>query len=88
MDAAGVRRSNPTANEDVKKELIQLYIQMGSLKEIDWSKVRDLTFNEAWTVKRASIDTIITAQCLECPNFLEHVYWPYFLDLIEVREIS
>lgn len=74
MDAAGVRRSNPTANEEVKNDLIQVYKDLGSLSETDWSKVRDLTFNEARAARRSAIDTIATAKCLECPTFVEHVH--------------
>jgi len=74
MDAAGVRRSNPSANEEVKNELIQVYKDMAALGEIDWSKVRDLTFNESRTTRRAAIDTISISHCLECPNFVEHVH--------------
>ena len=73
MDAAGVRRSNPTANEYVKNELIDTYKNLGSLNEIDWSKVRDMSFNEDRLAKRVALDTIATSQSLECPDFLEHV---------------
>jgi antiviral helicase SKI2 len=73
MDAAGVRRSNPTANEYVKNELIDTYKSLGILNEIDWSKVRDMSFNEDRLAKRVALDTIATSHCLECPAFLEHV---------------
>ena len=74
MDAAGVRRSNPTTNEEVKMELIQVYKDMAAIGEIDWSKVRDLPFNEVRIARQAAIDTIRVSHCLECPNFLEHVH--------------
>jgi len=73
MDAAGIRRANPTANEDVKNELLEIYKALGNLNEVDWSKVRDMTFNEDRIAKRAAIDTISKSRCLECPDFLEHV---------------
>jgi antiviral helicase SKI2 len=73
MNAAGVRRTNPTANEEVKKELTDIYMDLGHLTEVDWSKVRDMTFNENRALRRAAIDKIARAHCLECPNFLEHV---------------
>jgi hypothetical protein len=74
MDAAGVRRANPTANEEVKRELIDIYSDLGHLSEVDWSKVRDMTFNEDRTLKRTAIDKIAGAHSLQCPNFLEHVF--------------
>lgn len=73
MDAAGVRRANPTANEEVKNELIDIYRDLGHLAEVDWSKVRDMTFHEDRALKRAAIDKIAGSHCLQCPNFLEHV---------------
>jgi hypothetical protein len=73
MDAAGIRRANPTANEDVKNELLEIYTDLGSLSEVDWSKVRDMTFNEDRIAKRAAIHTTSESRCLECPDLLEHV---------------
>jgi hypothetical protein len=74
MDAAGVRRANPTANEEVKKELVDIYSDLAHLNEVDWSKVRDMTFNEDRTLKRTAIDKIASAHSLQCPNLLEHVF--------------
>jgi len=74
MDAAGVRRSNPTTNEEVKNELTQVYKDMAAIGEPDWSKIRDLPFNEARIARQAAIDTIRISHCMECPNFLEHVH--------------
>lgn len=89
MDAAGIRRSNPTSNEDVKNELIDIYKDLRSLNEVDWSKVRDLIFNEDRSTKRAAVDTIANSYCLECPDFLEHVYFFYEIKmLIEVCGVS
>jgi hypothetical protein len=65
-----------------------VYEDMGSIKEVDWSKVRDLTFNENRAAKRAAIDTIATSHCLECPDFVEHVFSRLPQQLIEVRSIS
>jgi len=69
----GTRRTNPTANEDVRNEMLDLYKDLGSLNEIDWSKVRDMSFNEDKTNKRVAAEKIATSHCLECPDFLEHV---------------
>jgi len=73
MDAAGIRRSNPTANEDVKNELTEIYKNLGTLNEVDWSKIRDMNFNDDRTEKRVAMEKIATSTCLECPDFVEHV---------------
>jgi hypothetical protein len=74
MDGPGIRRSNPTANEDVKKELIDLYKDLATLNEVDWSKIRDMAFTENRVAKRSAIETIAGSKSLDCPNFLEHVF--------------
>jgi hypothetical protein len=71
---SGIKRINMTANEEVKNELIDIYTNLGTLCEVDWSKVRDMEFNEARLAKRAAIDKISNSYCLECPDFVEHVY--------------
>lgn len=73
MDGPGIRRSNPTANEDVKMELIDLYKDLATLNEVDWSKIRDMAFTENRVAKRSAIETIAGSTSLDCPNFLEHV---------------
>lgn len=70
----GIRRSNPTVNEDVKNDLMDIYKNLGNVNEVDWSKVRDMTFNEDRIAKRTAINTIASSHCLECPDFLEHVF--------------
>lgn len=67
---------NPTANEEVKNEMLDIYKDFGSLNEVDWSKVRDMSFNEDKTHKRVAAEKIATSHCLECPDFLEHVCLP------------
>ena len=69
----GTRRINPTANEEVRNEMLDIYNELGSLNEVDWSKVRDMSFNEDRTNKRVAAEKIATSHCLECPDFLEHV---------------
>src|SRR5271154_4888990 len=73
----GTRRVNPTANEEVRNEMLDIYKELGSLNEVDWSKVRDMSFNEDRTNKRVAAEKIATSHCLECPDFLEHVTLPY-----------
>jgi len=70
---AGIQRVNPTANEVLKAELSEIYGNLGNLNEADWSKVRDMAFNENRHVRRTAIETIASSHCLECPDFLEHV---------------
>ena len=72
----GTRRVNPTANKEVKNEMLDIYKDFGSLNEVDWSKVRDMSFNEDRTNKRVAAEKIATSNCLECPDFLEHVHLP------------
>ena len=72
----GTRRVNPTANEEVRNEMLDIYQELGSLNEVDWSKVRDMSFNEDRTNKRVAAEKIATSRCLECPDFLEHVPTP------------
>ena len=67
---------NPTANEEVKIEILDVYKDFGTLNEVDWSKVRDMSFNEDRTNKRVAAEKIATSNCLECPDFLEHVHLP------------
>ena len=73
MDMAGVRRVSPSRNEDLKNELKDIYSNLAHLNEVDWSKVRDIVFNDARTARRAAFEKIDNAYCLECPEFLEHV---------------
>lgn len=72
MDA-GIQRVNPTANEVLETELSEIYGDLGNLNEADWSKVRDMPFNENKQVRRKATETIASSHCLECPDFLEHV---------------
>jgi hypothetical protein len=83
----GTRRVNPTANEEVRNEMLDIYQELGSLNEIDWSKVREMSFNEDRTNKRVAAEKIATSHCLECPDFLEHVPLPSSIVLIKVRGI-
>ena len=73
----GTRRVNPTTNEEVRNEMLDLYKDLGSLNEVDWSKVRDMSFNDDRTNKRVATEKIATSHCLECPDFLEHVPLPH-----------
>ena len=68
----GTRRTNPTTNEEVRNDLLDLYRDLGGLNEIDWSRVRDMAFKEDRTNKRVAAEKIATSHCLECPDFLEH----------------
>lgn len=88
MDGSGIRRSNPTTNEDVKKDLIDLYIDLATLNEVQWSKVRDLTFTENRVAKRSAIETIAGSKSLTCPNFLEHVFPSQYFELTVVCYVS
>ena len=83
----GTRRVNPTANEEVRNEMLDIYMELGSLNEVDWSKVRDMSFNEDRTNKRVAAEKIATSNCLECPDFLEHVPLAASTVLIKVRGI-
>jgi hypothetical protein len=73
IDATGIRRKDPTARETVRKELIDLYRDLPTLNEVDWSKIRDMAFNEDRTAKRVAIDNVAGSHSLECPDFLAHV---------------
>jgi len=53
---------------------VNLYKDLASLNEVDWSKVRDMKFNDDRTAKREAVDTITISHCLGCPDFLEHVF--------------
>ena len=88
MDGPGIRRSNRTANEDVRKDLIDLYNDMASLNEVDWSKVRDMTFTENRLAKRSAIETIAGSKSLDCHNFLEHVFPSQYCELTVVCYVS
>ena len=88
MDGPGIRRSNPTANEDVKKDLIDLYNDMSALNEVDWSKVRDMTFTENRIAKRSAVETIASSKSLNCPNLLEHVFPSRNRELTVVCHVS
>ena len=52
---------------------MNIYKDLTSLTEVDWSKVRDMSFNEDRTAKLSAIDTIAGSPCFECHDFLEHV---------------
>jgi hypothetical protein len=64
---------NITSNEDLRIELLNIYKDLGSLNEVDWSKVRNLIFTEHRDAERVAIGKMASAHCLECPDFLEHV---------------
>ena len=70
----GIRKSSPTSNEDLRNELLDIYQNAERIKEVDWSKVRDLAFHENREALAFSISKITGAHYLECPNFLEHVH--------------
>lgn len=73
IDTTGIRRKDPTARENVQKELNDLYQGLGNLNEVDWTKIRDMAFNEDRTSKRVAIEKVSTAHSIDCPSFLEHV---------------
>src|SRR5271168_3850750 len=72
MDS-GIQRVNPTTSEVLKTEFSEIYGNLGNLNEVDWSKVRDMPFNESKHVRRTATETIASSHCLECPDFLEYV---------------
>lgn len=75
MDALGVRQSNLTRNEDIKNQLLEVYNELGNLNEVNWSKIRDMAFNEAREARQIAAGKIATSHSLECPDFLEHVQY-------------
>jgi hypothetical protein len=79
-----MRKSNPTANEELRNDLIQVYDNPENVAEVDWSKVRDMVFNEDRVRRKDAITRIGKAHCLNCPEFLEHVTSPE-LPLIAVH---
>ena len=56
------------------EEFTKYYKDMGSLREVDWSKVRALDFNDLRIARRQAAGEISKCACLECPDFLEHVF--------------
>ena len=88
QDAVGIRKTNPTSNEDLRNELLDVYLNPENVTEVDWSKIRDLAFNEDRELRAVAVSKITGAHCLECPDFLEHVSLNYKAWLIAVRETS
>jgi len=68
------QRKEELANMFIAREVANLFENLGSVREVDWSKVRDLEFNEIRREIRLASERISSCRCVECPDFLEHVY--------------
>lgn len=58
------------------------WIAAGAIQEVDWSRMRVLEFQEIFRSRDSLFKILISTVCQNCPEFLDHVSWTYFLLLV------
>jgi hypothetical protein len=57
----------------------------GKISEFDWSKIRDLDFQEIYREKILIFEKLYSFKCLKCPDLLKHVKKINFSTMLFIR---
>ena len=57
----------------------QEWSQQGQVSEFDWSKIRQVEFQQLYREKQACLHDMQRCQCRHCPDLLEHVVYFYLV---------
>lgn len=59
---------------DTSLAFLIFIILIGSITEFDWSKIKDMDFQESWKKKQSLLRQMDeNFQCVSCPDLEEHV---------------
>jgi antiviral helicase SKI2 len=60
----------------IEQQLLEIANEMAGkddLAELDWSKIRDMEFQERYRDKRAMMRSLKSFDCIHCPELVHHV---------------
>ena len=60
--------------------MILMYIYVDGFQEYDWSRIKELDFQEKWTEKWLLLKSLDSYQCNLCPDLNDHVFFSSFLE--------
>jgi antiviral helicase SKI2 len=75
-DPAGTTVGSAQAVE-IQQRLLEIAKEMtdkDDLAELDWSKIRDMEFQERYRDKRALMRSLKSFDCVHCPSLVDHVF--------------
>jgi hypothetical protein len=52
------------------------------LAELDWSKIRDMEFQERYRDKRAMMRSLKSFDCVHCPDLVHHVFYSRLMYIV------
>ena len=56
--------------------VLEQWLQSDTIPEVDWSRMRSLEFQETLRTRNERAKRLMSAQCVSCPDFDNHVSLP------------
>jgi antiviral helicase SKI2 len=83
FDISAAIRGEAVTLQTAKEELNSLAEDWGKPEwtELDWTKVKDLSFQEIYEARKQQIAKAEDATCISCPGFAKHVRYRHLFDL-------